>query len=88
MFLRYLSAYSEEAAALGVHEDEFATVVGVGGVRVDSEDHLAFAVVDGEAVAGEEDGGFGNGEVGILIKYERRFHKHPLFHFLLNFWVF
>lgn len=77
----YLAANSEEAAAVGVHENELAAVTRVLGVRVDSEDDLAFAAIDNEAVAGEEDGGFGNGEMGLLFIHELRFHKCPVFHF-------
>lgn len=81
-FFLYLAAYGEEAAAVGVHEDDFASVARVGAVRVDSEDELALAVVDSEAIAGEEEAGFANGEEGLLIKYEPRILKQPLFHFI------
>lgn len=79
--LPYLSSHGEEAAAVGVHEDELGPVVGVGAVRVDSEDDLSVVVVHGEAVAGEEKRGFGNGEEGFFFEHERRFHK-PFFHLI------
>lgn len=39
-------------------------VAGIRAVGVDSEDEVALAIVDGEAVAGEEQGGFHDGEMG------------------------
>ena len=42
---------------MGVHEDKLVPVADIGTVRVDSEDELAFAIVDGEAIAGEEERG-------------------------------
>lgn len=83
-FFVYLAAYSEKAAAVGVHEDEFASVAQVRAVRIDPEDKLALAVVDCEAIAREEEGGFGNGEEGLLIKYVLRILKQPLFHFFIQ----
>lgn len=76
----YLSADGEEAAAGGVHEDEFALVAGVGLVRVDSEDELALGVVDGEAVTGEEEGGLEDGELDLLLEHEPVFDHRHCFH--------
>jgi hypothetical protein len=50
----YLSADSEEALSVSVHENDFTLVTGIGTVRVDSEDQLAFAVINSVAIIGKE----------------------------------
>ncbi|KAF7814375.1 Protein LURP-one-related 12 [Senna tora] len=63
-----LAAEGEETAAVGIHEDEFVLVAAVGAVGVDAEDELTFAVVDGEAVAGEEEGGLEDEELKMEME--------------------
>lgn len=69
---RYLSSEGEEALAGGVHEDDL--VVGITAVGVDPEDELAFGVVGGEAVAGEEVGRLHDSEVSLLLVAAGGFH--------------
>lgn len=68
MQTRHLAADSEQAAATRIHEDDLVFEAGVGAVGVDPEDEVAVGVVDGEAIAGEEEGGLENGEVGFLFE--------------------
>lgn len=78
----YLAADGEEAAAGGVHEDEFGEVAVAGAVGVDTEDQLALGVVDGEAIAGEEERGFEDSEVDLFLVCELIFNNNsPTFHF-------
>jgi hypothetical protein len=78
--VHYLSADSEEAPSAGVHENDFAPVMGFGPVRVDSEDQVALAIIDGEAIIGEEKRGLQDGEMSFFLEYEPSFHNEALFH--------
>lgn len=49
-----LAADGEEAAAEGVHENDFGVVTSTDSVRFDSENEVAGGIVNGEAIAGEE----------------------------------
>ncbi|KAK3016682.1 hypothetical protein RJ639_007087 [Escallonia herrerae] len=80
----YLTASGEEAAAKGVHEHNFAPVAAVGSVRFYPKDKLAFAVVDGEPVAGEEEGSLEDGEMGLLLVYKPIVHNYSTRHFLFT----
>lgn len=51
----YLPANGEKTVSVRVHENDLVSVTHIWAVRVDSEDDIAFAVVNGEAIAGEED---------------------------------
>lgn len=44
-------------------------IAGMGPVGVDPEDELAVGIVDGEAVAGEEQRGLQNGEMGFVFEH-------------------
>lgn len=75
----YLPTNSEEAASVRIHENEFVSVASVGSVRVNSEDELTLAVVDGEAVAGEEERGFEDGEMDLFFEDVSRSHLVHVF---------
>ena len=67
---------------MGIHEDELVFVAGVGSVSLDAEDELAVGVVDGEAVAGEEEGGLEDGEMGFFFEDVGFLDNEGLFHSL------
>ena len=70
----YLAADGEDASAGGVHENDFASIAGVGAVRVDSEDESAFAIVSSEAVAGEKERGFQHREMRLFFVHVAFLH--------------
>lgn len=75
----YLSTNSEETTSVRIHENEFVSVASVGSVRVNSEDELALAVVDGEAITGEEERGFEDGEMDLFFEDVSRSHLVHVF---------
>lgn len=74
----HLPADGEDASTGRIHENDFAGITGVGAVRVDSEDELAFAVVSSEAVAGEEKRGFPHGEMSLLLEQVAFLHNRAV----------
>ena len=50
---------------MGIHQNDVIFLTG--SIRVNSENKLAIGIVDGEAIAGEEDRSLENCEVGFLF---------------------
>lgn len=46
-----------------VHENEFISVTRIRAIGIDSKDEFAFAIVDSEAIAGEEERCFHDSEM-------------------------
>lgn len=47
-----------------VHENEFISITRIRTIRIDSKDEFAFAIIDGEAIACEEERSFHDSEMG------------------------
>jgi hypothetical protein len=77
-----LSKKGEEAFSSGVHENEFIFGFRIGAVGIEPEQHLSMGIVGDEAVAGEEDGGLADGEMGLSREAEFVLivHSHSLVH--------
>lgn len=47
-----------------VHENEFISVTRIRTIRINSKNEFAFAIIDGEAITGEEERSFHDSEMG------------------------
>lgn len=68
---------------MGIHENEFGLVTDIGSIGVDPEDKRAFRIESSKAIAGEEERGLRNSQMGVFLAYEPSIHYQPLLHHLL-----
>lgn len=61
----YLAANSKEAAAKGVHENDFGVVTSTDSVSFDSKNEVAGGIINGEAIAGEKKTSLVNSKLGF-----------------------